>query len=124
MIDFVVTAHDLHEAEGVYRLEVSRVLVTDPDPDAVAAAQAAAADDPTVEIPQASRQTLEVRDFLFSATDDRWFDGDNRRPLADVAPEQRAEVLWALTRAPDEAPAEAPAETPVPLPGVGESLLG
>jgi hypothetical protein len=108
MIDLVVTAHDLHEAENIYRLEVSRILVTEPP-------------DPDVE---PERSTLEVRDFLFAADDARWFDGDNRRPLADVAPEQRAEVLWALTHAPDEAPAEAPAETPEQLPGVGESLLG
>lgn len=112
-IDLVVTHH---AREGdVYRLEVARMLIVEPEPDPDA--------EPDAPVPEPTRAVLEVRDFLFAADDARWKSKGRERPHDVIAAEQRAEVLAALTRPPDAPPSEARPPAPVVLPGVGDSLL-
>lgn len=69
---FLVLSHKLVEAAGqpaVYRLEIGEKTDDDVRP---------------------------LRDFLFAADDPRWMKGDDRRPFAEVAREQRKIVADAL----------------------------
>jgi hypothetical protein len=60
----------------------------------------------------------------FDGMDSRWFTGSKRRPMEDVAKEQRAEVKAVLTKAAKEAEAaaEEAAAAKTYLPGSGDPL--
>jgi hypothetical protein len=104
---YVVIDHHHDPDAGVYRLVIGRE-VTDDVP----------VEDPPEEGPFTETKVIghdDVRDFVFADTDERW----QGRSDEDIAADQRALVLEAVTSPVDEVIADAAVTG---MPGVGEAL--
>ena len=118
----VVLEHVLDETASVYRItfgtEVTYEVPAPPDPEA----ESADDDEQGVEI----RTRYEnVETVVFAADDERWLTDDGeRRPLDEVAADQRAIVREAFDERAREAEQRVLAEEAATheLPGVGEAL--
>lgn len=120
----IVIAHHLDSQQGVYRVVCGIPVVTATaqfDEDGVLVVD----DDDQPVTTEEIVDYADVRDVVFDAGDDRWFDENGgRRPVEDIAAEQRAEVAAAIGALQVPEPEVMPEQVNdfEAMPGVGEAL--